>query len=390
MKSVLFQRINWAIVALTAVLCTSCTPKSGGSYTDTAADADSLMATTHAELFSVEYHKDYKKAVVMNPWQKGEVLNVYYLVRDDSVSTPDDGVKVSIPFKKVAAGSCCHVAFIDNLNLLKTVAGVCSPMLIYNPEIRRMVENGECADLGDSFSINFEPTLMVAPDAVFATSFNQIDPYMNRVREAGIKTVNTVEWMEPDILGRSEWLKFVAAFYDKESMADSIFSRICTDFDSLRAITAGVEHRPTVLPGLTFKGTWYMPAGKSYMNRLFDYAGADYYFKNDTTEGSFPLSFEFVMSNFKDCDVWVGLDLDTYSELAAADSRLTEFKAYKNRNAFNNNKRKNATGGNDFWENGFVHPEWILKDLIIAFHPELMAGEETYFIKKLTVDNLCK
>ena len=69
MKSVLFQKISWAIVALTAVLCTSCTPKSGGSYTDTAADADSLMATTHAELFSVEYHKNYKKAVVMNPWQ---------------------------------------------------------------------------------------------------------------------------------------------------------------------------------------------------------------------------------------------------------------------------------------------------------------------------------
>ena len=90
------------------------------------------------------------------------------------------------------------------------------------------------------------------------------------------------------------------------------------------------------------------------------------------------------------CGVWVGLDLDTYSELAAADSRLTEFKAYKNRNAFNNNKRKNTTGGNDFWENGFVHPEWILIDLIIAFHPERMTGEETYFIKKLTVDNLCK
>ena len=117
MKSVLFQRISWTIVVLTAVLCTSCTQKSGGSYTDTAADADSLMATTHAELFSVEYHKDYKKAVAMNPWQKGEVLNVYYLVRDDSVSTPADGVKVRIPFKKVAAGSCCHVAFIDNLNL---------------------------------------------------------------------------------------------------------------------------------------------------------------------------------------------------------------------------------------------------------------------------------
>ncbi|MDY6374476.1 MAG: hypothetical protein SPK91_08755, partial [Bacteroidales bacterium] len=190
MKSILFQKIGWAMLMSAAVFLASCTARSGGSYTDTAADADSVMDVTHAELFSVEYHQNYKKAVVMNPWQKGEVLNVYYLVSDDSVSTPADGVKVRIPLKKVAAGSCCHVAFIDNLNLLKTVAGVCSPMLIYNPEIRRMVENGECADLGDSFSINFEPTLMVAPDAVFATSFNQIDPYMNRVREAGIKTVN--------------------------------------------------------------------------------------------------------------------------------------------------------------------------------------------------------
>ena len=101
MKSVLFQKIGWTIVALTTVLCVSCTARSGGSYTDTAADADSLITTTHAELFSVEYHQSYKKAVVMNPWQKGEVLNVYYLVHDDSVNTPTDGVKVHIPLKRL-------------------------------------------------------------------------------------------------------------------------------------------------------------------------------------------------------------------------------------------------------------------------------------------------
>lgn len=379
--------MSHAIVLFVIVLFASCNGRSGSSYNETSADADSVMKLIKAELFAVEYHKDYKKAVVMNPWQKGEVLSIYYMVRSDSIQTPSDGVKIKIPLEKAAAGSCCHVAFLDNLNQLSHVKGVCSPKLIYNPTVRDMVDKGECADLGDSFSINFEPTLMIWPDAIFATSYNQIDPYMDRVREAGIKIVKTVEWMEPDIIGRSEWIKFMAAFFDAEQSADSIFSSTVQQFDSLRKIASEVKERPKVLPGLTFKGTWYMPSGNSYMSRLFDYAGADYFFKNDTTDGSFPLSFEFVLKNFKDCDVWVGLDLDTYSELIATDSRLSQFNAYQKREVFNNNKRRNSTGGNDFWESGFVHPELILKDLIIAFHPELMPGEETYFIKKLTVEN---
>lgn len=383
MKIISLQRVAVLTCAVVFML-TACTGGGGKSYSDTSAEADSVMALQNAELFAVEYHKDYKKAIVMNPWQKGEVLGTYYLVNSDSVQVPSDGTKIKIPLEKTATVSCCHVAFLDNLGLLSKIKGVCSSQLIYNPKICAMVESGECKDLGDSFSISFEPTLMVAPDAIFATAFNQIDPYLNRVKDAGVKAVSTVEWMEGDILGRAEWIKFVAAFFNEEQKADSIFGSITSEFDSLRHLAADVTVRPSVLPGLTFKGTWYMPAGKSYMAKLFEYAGADYYFKNDTTEGSFPLSFEFVMKNFRECDVWVGLDVNTYSELLAADSRLAEFKAFREHKAFNNSKRSNHRGGNDFWENGFVHPELILKDLIIVFHPELLPQEETFFINPLT------
>lgn len=372
-----------AIIMWMAAMMTSCVTndKSADIVTQT---PDSVTTLSYAKHFSLEHYHNYTVAIVLNPWDSGTVLGKYFLVKDKSINVPSDGVKVLTPVTNAAATSCCHVAFINNLGCVNNIKGVCNPELMYCSAIKEAVTQGLCSDLGDSFSINFEATLMQQPGVLFATSYNQPDQHILRVKEAGVPVVSTVEWIEPDILGRAEWIKFIAAFFGKEHEADSIFTSVVTEFNSLKAEAKNYTDHPSILPGLSYKGTWYMPAGKSYMAQLFADAGGDYFLKNDSTEGSIPLSFEYVIKNFSNADIWIGLDFNTYNELIRTDNRLSVLKPYITRNAFNNNKRTNGVGGNDFWENGVVHPEWLLKDLITVLHKENAADiQSTAFIQPL-------
>ncbi len=365
------------VLLISAVILTACTngtENSGGVADDTiysveAAEPDSVLTPLFAKYFRIEYYPTYKVAVVLNPWDSAKVMARH---------------KITQPVESVAAGSCSHVAFIANLNSTDKIKGVCSSNLIYNPTVREALKNGGCSDLGDSFSVNFEPVMMLKPDLFLATAFNQPDQHIERLIESGINVVSTVEWIEPDILGRAEWIKFIAAFFNKEREADSLFNSVMSNYDRQIERAANAESTPSILPGLTFKGVWYMPAGNSYMSRLFSDAGGLYHFSDNSESGSLPLSLEYVLQNFKDCDIWVGLDVDTYAELLESDSRLELFKPYKTRNAYNKNKRKLQSGANDFWESGVVRPDLILSDLVTILHHDVTdEGDSTVFMSPL-------
>lgn len=360
------------VLAVTA--CTKGTETTGDTTDDTTysvetAKPDSVLTPLFAKYFRIEYYPTYKIAVVLNPWDSAKVMARH---------------KITAEAERVAAGSCSHIAFIDNIGCTERIKGVCSANLIYNPAVRESLKNGGCIDLGDSFSVNFEPVMMLKPSLFFATAYNQPDQHIERLKEAGINIVSTVEWIEPDILGRAEWIKFIAAFFNKEREADSLFNSVMSNYDRQIERAANAESTPSILPGLTFKGVWYMPAGNSYMSRLFSDAGGLYHFSDNSESGSLPLSFEYVLQNFNDCDIWIGLDIDTYAELISTDSRLELLKPYKTRNAYNKNKRKLKSGANDFWERGVVRPDLILSDLVTILHPDVTdEGDSTIFMNPL-------
>ena len=54
------------------------------------------------------------------------------------------------------------------------------------------------------------------------SGYNQNDTYAQRVTQAGIPVLFNNEWMESSLLARAEWIKFVAAFYNKEDIADTL------------------------------------------------------------------------------------------------------------------------------------------------------------------------
>lgn len=344
---------------------------------------DSTLTIQYAKGFSIDYFKDYKRVTVINPWKKNSVYARYYLVSNDSISAPEDGQKIIVPLKSIGAASNTHFEFLCMINELGSITGICSHNKIYNPIVLKKLKQGKLTDMGDSFSLNFEKVQLLQPEVVMVSGFNQEDVASKRLIENGIPVLFNNEWMETSLLARAEWLKFVAVFYNKESLADSIFTAIVNNYQANKNKSDKVKTRPTIMVGGNFKGTWYMPGGNSYMAGLIADAGGDYFYKSDTTSGSLPLNFEVALNNFKNADIWIGSSANNLDELLSIDERHGLFKSANNKQVYNFNNRTTPTGGNDFWESGIAHPDIILADMIKVFHPEIMKEHEFIYVSKL-------
>ncbi|MBP1664055.1 MAG: periplasmic binding protein [Bacteroidetes bacterium] len=358
----------------------SCAPKQEQQNTSKPLES---VKISYARGFSVNEYENYKKVVVYSPWKKGEIYALYYLVKDEKVNTPNDGYKIKVPLKTLATTSVTHLEFLSLLKEIQTITGVCSPNLIYNSEIQKNVQVGKISDLGDAFNLNVEKVMLLKPAALMTSGFNQTDANAQRIQQAGIPVIYNNEWMETSLLGRAEWIKFVAAFFGKETVADTIFAGIEKRYNKLKSRVADVPDKPKIVSGNNFRGTWYMPAGSSFMGNLFKDAGAAYYYANDTTTGSLPLNVETVLQNFSDTDVWLNANFNTISELIKSDSKHALFRPVTNEQVYNFNKRLLPSSANDFWESAVARPDLLLADVIAILHPDLLPGYELVYAEKL-------
>jgi iron complex transport system substrate-binding protein len=283
----------------------------------------------------------------------------------------------------LATTSVTHLEFLSLLGELQTISGVCSPAIIYNPVVVKRVGEGKIADLGDAFSINVEKTLQLHPGAVMMSGYNQNDPYAKRVSEAGIPVIFNNEWMETSLLARAEWIKFVGVFFNKEKLADSIFTTVDKRYNEIKSKAAAVKIKPNIMAGSNFRGTWYMPAGRSFMGRLFADAGAHYYYSTDSTTGSLPLNVETVLKNFAQTDVWLNCNFQSLSDLVKADSKHALFRPVVLKQVYNFNKRLLPSTANDFWESAVARPDILLSDVIAILHPEILPGYQLVYAEKL-------
>lgn len=363
-------------------LLVSCTAKNSNSSLQENDSLDSLKIS-YAQGFKIKYHEDYKEVIVLSPWVKDAVYARYFLVKNTDVKTPSNGIKVKIPITSIAATSVTHFEFLHLIDELQTISAVCSPGIIYNAEINKRIADGKIADLGDAFNINAEKTLQLKPDVVMMSGYNQNDPYAQRVSQSGIPVLFNNEWMENSLLARAEWIKFVAAFYDKEKVADSIFNIVDVRYNEIKAKAAAVKTKPVIMAGSNFRGTWYVPSGKNFMGKLFADAGSSYFYENDTTAGSIPLNVEMVIKNFSESDIWLNCNFKTIDELIKADPKHALFRPVKLHKVYNFNKRLLPSTANDFWESAVARPDLLLSDVISILHPDLLPGYVTVYADQL-------
>ena len=357
----------------------ACTPSGKQTSSKEALSSDSIQ---YAQGFTVQRFDTYIMVEVRDPWDSTRLLQRYLLV-DRTKSVPGGlpkGTIVKGPVKDIVIYTSVHAAIIDQLHETDKVIGVCEPRYMDTPAIQEGIQAGRIADLGEATSPNIEKMIEIGAELVIASPF-QNSSY-GPVEKIGIPIIEGADYMEAFPLGRTEWIRFYGLLFGKEEMADSIFKETEQAYLSLKDLTANIDNRPTVLSEKKFGSSWYVPSGDSYMAHLIEDAGADYMFKDLPGAGSTPLAFETVFDKAIHADIWL-VKYNQSSEMTYNDLR-SEYTPYENFDAFKKKRIYTCnTGAVPYYEEFPIHPEYLLKDLIWIFHPELVFGYSPRYFREM-------
>lgn len=342
--------------------------------------------------FVVEYHKHYKVVTVLKPWSGAEQPFKYVIVQCGAPAPTDvgDALVIEAPVEDVIAMSTTQLPHLEKLDLLDRLLGLDSFLYVNNPKVRKLIAAGALVEIGSGAEVNIEKTIAAQPDLVM--TYGSGDPQYDahpKLLEAKIPTVLNAEYMEGTPLGRAEWIKFTALFFNKEAKAQEAYATMKQRYQEVAAKVQAVTTKPTVISGMASKDKWRVPGGGSYAARLILDAGGTYLFADDTSAGSLSLSFEEVYDKAVKADVWLLNAYPPYESVEAIlkeEPRYAGMAALKNGNVWNNDKRVNENRGNDYWETGVGNPDLLLADLVKILHPELLPDHELVFWRQIPAE----
>ena len=339
--------------------------------------------------FKVEYFKNYKVVTVLTPWAGATEAFRYVLVQCGTPAPAGfEGAQViDVPAKSAIAMSTTELPALEQLGVLDRLVALDSFLWTNNARVRDFIKAGKLIEIGSGPQVDVEKTINAKPDVIFASG-SGVAEYDSHPKLLEAKLIVAIDgsYMEQSPLGRAEWSKFIALFFNKEALAEKTHGEIAAQYRALAEKALAATTRPVVLLGVPQKDDWYMAGGKSYMAHLLADAGAAYPWSDDASTGALPLKFEQVLDKAAKADIWLlnafGVFTDSRA-IMALDPRLDEFAAPKSGAVWNNDLRVNENGGNAYYESGAANPQLILADLISIVHPELAPDQKRVFHRRL-------
>lgn len=326
---------------------------------------------------------------VSSPWPGSKSTFTYALVPKDrlaSITLPRDAYDaiVATPVNQMIITSTTHIAALEALGELDAIVGFPNTDLISSVAARVRIQKGQIEELGTNENINTEITLALKPEVLIGFGINDTNKAYETLHKSGIPIVYNGDWTEGTPLGKAEWIKFFAPFFNKESLADEVFEGIEANYKKAKKLAQNAIEKPTVLTGGLYKDVWYVAGGKSWMAQFLEDANANYLWQETPNTGSIGLSLEAVLEKGVQADYWFNPSLHgSYEELLQANSHYRQFKAFEQKTVFSNAINKGETGGLLFYELAPQRPDLVLKDLISILHPKLLPEHQPHFFMPL-------
>ena len=355
-----------------------------GSNSRPVAEQGDTLRLQYARQFTMVKYKGYTEVSLADPWHKGKILHRYLLVprggEGDHVLkkiNTGDGTVVRIPVTRSVVFTTVHCSLLADLGVKSAVKGVCDLQYILLPWVEK---NGKPApgivDCGNSMNADIEKIIDLRPQALLLSPFENSGGY-GKLDEIHIPVIECADYMESTPLGRAEWMKFYGLLFGREQQADSLFLQICKQYHQLQERARHMKTHPKVITELKTGAVWYVPGGASYVGQMIADAGGRYAFASDKSEGSLSLTFEKVLDEAGDADIW----LYKYNEHPCnLKELLSGYAGYQQMKAF---KDKQVYGADcarvPFYEESGFHPERVLRDMMIIFHPEIRMGKLRYY-----------
>jgi iron complex transport system substrate-binding protein len=378
------MRYIFGFVILVFVI-SSCEQKSGSAGEAFSADTVS-MVLKYADGFKVSKIGKVKFVEVTYPYQGAASGYKYLLVpKGETIPAHDADTKViSIPLQSIVCTSTTHIPLLDYLNETEKLIGFPTTDYISSEKMRKRIDQGKVEELGVDKGLNLEKLAMLKPSLVMGYTMTGDYGQYKKMEDLGVPVVMNAEYLEKHPLGRAEWIKYMALFFDKEKDADSVFNAIEKNYNETLEKVKVNTNKPTVLSGIVYGDAWFLPGGQNYAAKLLKDAGCKYLWSDDPSNGYLELSFETVYEKAHDADLWIGVaTMKTLEEIKNTDQRYAKFKPFEKKQIYTYDARKGEKGGSEFLELGYLRPDLILNDLVKIAHPGLLPEHELFFHRKL-------
>lgn len=360
------------IVILAVIMLVAC---KGGGVSQCEVKGDTL--TAEADLLTIVDCKGYIIVDVKNPWKKGARLKQYALVHRDSAmpeNLPSDAEVVRVPVNSALVYSSVHAGVFKELECVDAVTGIVDAEYYKIPEIVEGVKMGKVVDAGNSMAPTAEKIVELSPQVILTSPFQNAGHGV--IEKLGIPIIECADYMETTPLGRAEWIKLLGELLCKRQEATEIYNSVVKEYNNLAVKAKDVKERPIVISEMLTDGVWFLPGGGSYMAQMFADAGAAYPWGDDKSTGSLQLDFSTVYDRAYNADYWIVKSPESNFSLASLESKYPlnkKFEAFSKGGVYVIN-----TVETTFFEDFPFHPEKLLEEYIMLFHPEVLGGEQTF------------
>ena len=374
LKTILFLCILFAF---------GCKQKKEVSNADIASSKNEIQ---YAKGFEIHKYNGYSVVKITNPWPEAKESFSYVLKQKNAIIP--DSLKhftiIPIPVKTIVVTSTTHIPALEMLGVENTLVGFPDTDFISSEKTRKRIDAGKVREVGKNENLNTEVLIDMQPDVIVGFGLNNSNPTLDLLQKSGLKVMLNGDWTEQSPLGKAEWIKFFGALYGIDSKADSIFSGIEKEYNATLALAKKATKKPTVLAGAMFQDQWYVPQGESWAALFLKDAHADYLWADTKGTGGLSLPFEVVLEKAQRAEFWIAPgDFSSLKQMSDSNPHYAQFDSFKNKKVYSYAINKGAKGGIIYFELSPSRPDWVLKDLIKIFHPELLPNHKLFFFQKL-------
>ena len=278
-----------------------------------------------------------------------------------------DTLEVTAPLRSIVCMSSSYIGFLDAIGCDSVATAVSGLAYVSDPEVQ-----AQAVDVGYDAALDYETILKLRPDLVLTYAVSAAEPpYLQKLRDLGIRTAVIHEHLESHPLARAEYIKFFGLLTGRKERADSLFADIR---DRYLSLVKESDAPKSVLVNIPYADQWYIPGGDNYMTRLIHDAGGVVLGAVPGRFESSVISVEKAFELAQEADCWLNPGwCATKAQLRSVHPLFADFPVL-GKSVWNNTKQSTPGGGNAFWETGPAHPDLILEDLRAIFDGTSVPG----------------
>jgi len=332
----------------------------------------------YAKGFRVKYFKDYKVVELLDLSDSTKVKMRYCLVNRPAgrKNKSKSDTAIFVPIKRAVSFDAPQIGFLNALRETPSICAIAGIKYLKNKSLKSGHLSRHLINLGNLENLSVQQLKGAKPDLIFAS---KLDTEMDeKINKKGMKTALMGVNSETSPLARAEWIKFIAYFYNKEKLAESLFSAIESRYLSMAERATRIKNKPSVFTAERIDKMWYVEGGKSYFSKFYEDAGAKYIWDNTKETGLAAMDFDLIYEKAANAD-YIRINKNKEGKYRTKDL-LREVKDYSKFKAFTDKHVifcNNFESG--FEEDGVIQPDIILADLIKIFHPELSANHKSIY-----------